>query len=1407
MADLTSEDINKLVDSLNTLNRSVLKSSKLAATHHTQQHKQTASSQKPQNNHASDTALKRFIDSQNKMSLAASAVTGNYKKMDSATTSAVGKFKEFNAAADTATGGLKTFASMLGAGGVIAMIASTLDNTIKTYQNLTEVGQSFGGSMLNMQIAAAQAALPLDQFAKVVTANSKVVAGLGTKAFIDMSKQLRISMMDVGQLGMTTEQLNGFMGNYMETQRLMGALDNQSTEKSVAAMKSLAIETTKMAQMTGVSRSQIAEQSNKAMKDESLRAASMMLSGNAQNAFSLSMAKATTYMAALPGEAGKTLSTMLAQSVGRGSAMLSDSAQTFVDAGMFGITDLMDNMAKKAAAGDVSAEDQAEFNRRFLAEGEKNLTSLKFQASTGNKAAAQVIDMISEMKNLAKKSPQQIAEETKMTKFMSNFSTIIDRISGKLRVSFFEGLDRVLTGMENFTESPAFATFLDQIGKMASEFGTFLGGMLKPERLEELGKTIGSTLIAVAQFGSMMLSLVSTLGSTVGWITEKFSLLGFTLTAMGLWIAKNILVSKVKDRLAEGFTIGGRKIGGGGSPEDRTGKAVGSAFSAALAKYASGSSLRVLMNQTNRGGGAAPHPNNPNHPDHPNHPTNRRQRRLDRVNNRTGQPNISTPTHRTGKGRKFSISGFGNILGGNTAGNEFAQALAMYASGGALRVVMGGFGKGGGGGGFDMGDLLDNGKPHNPRDDVRKRRMDRLRDAHRASQPRSRMGKLWDGTKRVGTKIGDFASRSSTTIRSATSRIPTSKFTRGVGKVGKTIAKGGASLAKGGMSLVKGIGPAAMAGAGVALALSYAPDFKGKATLQAMAEYGALGSMLGPVGAAVGAGVGAVVANWDDITDVVGRGFNAISNFDYAGGIKAVGSAAVAPIVGAFNLGKKAANWAWDGITSVVSSGYKAIGAIDYSNKFVQAGMIAGPVGMAIGVGVSSVVKNWGTISSKISSGFKTLGTMDYSKQLLAGGLIAGPVGASVALGVGAVVKNWDSISKSFTSGMKNIREYDYAGALKKAKNFVAPIGTAFTLGRNILEGAWTATTNVITDGFKAIGSYDYSGALKKVKDFVAPVGTALTLGRNLISGTWNAVTNLVTDGFKAIGSYDYAGAITKVKDFFAPVGNAFKAGKDVITKSWTAVTDLVTNGFKAIGNYDYSGALTKAKDFVAPISTAFTTGRDLISNSWSSLTNMVTDGFKAIGSYDYSGALTKAKDFVAPIGTVISDYVSTIGKGWDAIGSSVVGGFTSLKNMAFPEIDSKDTSTGLFDSVTKYASSLVNSVTPSLAGITKSMNDVFDNKTVNLAKPTIGPIDTPTSPKRIEKPEFNTDINNSANTELKQQNANMMKENALMRAQLNKLMETIAQGNMENSGGLRDMISEQRKGNKDLTTMAGNII
>jgi hypothetical protein len=1020
MADLTDDVVNKLIDSVNALNRNVLKGTSATEKNTKAEEKSNKSGSSNGGSTKSGDAkvIQDLINENKKLSSVFSSTAKNVKTLDGGVNKTIKTFQDVTRSASTASGALKALGAAFGVGGVLKTMVDAISDTTKTYQELSQYGQTFGGSMLAMQQAAANAALPLSVFADALKKNSTVVAAIGANAFGDMSKALRTSLMDVGQLGLTSAQLNTNLGTYLETQRLFGNVNALTQEKAVANTRVLAVEMAKASAMTGAFTEDLLKASNNALRDESLRAKMLQMGSSAQDAYGQSLNKAVIYMSALPGEAGKTLSKMLAQTAGSGSAIMSDASQTFIDAGLFGVTSLMDNMAQKVANGTFDDQAAADFNRKFVAEGMKNMATLQFQAATGNKAAKEAIVMISEMKELASKSPEELAKTKNVTRFLENLGVIIDKISGTLRTGFFNGLENLMKGFETFADSPAFGEFTTKLSKMAEDFGLFLSKNLTPEKLIAFGEGLASFAVAIVKFGSMVVNVVDTVASTFGWLTDKLGIFGAVLVAWAAWqtakMAGSAVASyggRVKDLLSERFKIGGKR-----ESHQITGNEVQSAFEHALAKFSAGNALRVVNINSNQSGN-----------DHD----------FDNDKGKKGKKN-----RRNRNSRRNRISSVANTL--EESAHHLPSTHAPH--------------------------VPEMGPPRPTRMDRFERMSNSMRDFRgRAASNISHFARHPLSSTRSGLSRGYTATRSGISrgygaARSGAGRLAGRVAGSSVsGGLVKGALKGGAGLLRGGAGLMRAVGPGALLGVGAGLAMNALPDFKGKETLQTVAEFAGMGSMLGPIGAAVGAGVGLIYANWDDLSGIVTGAFASVKDFDYSGALKSVGGM-IGSFGSAIGAGAMGIWHAWGKLSDVTSDAFTTIKNFDYQGAFNSSTNALGPIGAGVKWYVGAVWNGWKKIGGWIKKGWSSIsnGISSAWKALMGGNDAAldsmnKAVQPPTADAATPITQKFDDYSKSVTGNFASLTD-----ANKTALSTIsAPIDLA--TNQNIdLFGATNQTTSSV---------------------------------------------------------------------------------------------------------------------------------------------------------------------------------------------------------------------------------------------------------------------------------------------------------------------------------------------------------
>lgn len=147
----------------------------------------------------------------------------------------------------------------IGAG--IFQLVNGLVEMTDTFFDLYNSGVTFEQGLFELKLAAGQAAMPLDDFAKTLLESSAVVKSFGKNGavvYANILRQTRELTMSQGMFGMSLEQVNSLTSDYMESQRMRGLLEGQ-TQAQLAQRNAEYLENlTLFSQAIGKSREEIA---------------------------------------------------------------------------------------------------------------------------------------------------------------------------------------------------------------------------------------------------------------------------------------------------------------------------------------------------------------------------------------------------------------------------------------------------------------------------------------------------------------------------------------------------------------------------------------------------------------------------------------------------------------------------------------------------------------------------------------------------------------------------------------------------------------------------------------------------------------------------------------------------------------------------------------------------------------------------------------------------------------------------------------------------------------------------------------------------------------------------------------------------------------------------------------------
>ena len=163
--------------------------------------------------------------------------------------------------------GLKTLGNRLGV-------------NIETFRQLSQSGANFGKSIVDLRLAAGEAALPLDDFATLVANNSQNLAALfgsttqGAKRIAELGRITReVGIERLAPLGLTVEEINETLLLNLDSQRRTGILNRLTDAQQRDSAISLAEQLDRLAKLTGQLRDELRAQIEQQKANERFQAA------------------------------------------------------------------------------------------------------------------------------------------------------------------------------------------------------------------------------------------------------------------------------------------------------------------------------------------------------------------------------------------------------------------------------------------------------------------------------------------------------------------------------------------------------------------------------------------------------------------------------------------------------------------------------------------------------------------------------------------------------------------------------------------------------------------------------------------------------------------------------------------------------------------------------------------------------------------------------------------------------------------------------------------------------------------------------------------------------------------------------------------------------------------------------
>jgi hypothetical protein len=162
----------------------------------------------------------------------------------------------------------------------LGILGNRLDVNIETFRQLSQTGANFGKSIVDLRLAAGEAALPLDDFAKLVASNSNNLAALfgsttqGAKEIATLGRITREVGIDrLAPLGFTVDEINETLLLNLDSQRRTGVANQLTERQRVNSAINFAEELDRLAKLTGAQRDELRSQIEQQQSNERFQVA------------------------------------------------------------------------------------------------------------------------------------------------------------------------------------------------------------------------------------------------------------------------------------------------------------------------------------------------------------------------------------------------------------------------------------------------------------------------------------------------------------------------------------------------------------------------------------------------------------------------------------------------------------------------------------------------------------------------------------------------------------------------------------------------------------------------------------------------------------------------------------------------------------------------------------------------------------------------------------------------------------------------------------------------------------------------------------------------------------------------------------------------------------------------------
>jgi len=150
--------------------------------------------------------------------------------------------------------------------GAFTEVVGAIESTEDAYKKMSAAGTSFSNDLINMNVAAVQSRMDLNEFADLISQNGRNLAGLGANVtrgsenFSKLSNEFHKSDDDLRKLGYTTTEMNQLLIDQIAINKTVNINDKIRRDQLTSSTIQFAKELDLTAKLTGKNRAELAEQ-------------------------------------------------------------------------------------------------------------------------------------------------------------------------------------------------------------------------------------------------------------------------------------------------------------------------------------------------------------------------------------------------------------------------------------------------------------------------------------------------------------------------------------------------------------------------------------------------------------------------------------------------------------------------------------------------------------------------------------------------------------------------------------------------------------------------------------------------------------------------------------------------------------------------------------------------------------------------------------------------------------------------------------------------------------------------------------------------------------------------------------------------------------------------------------------